>query len=223
MAFETSAHDLLRLSKFASLKKNGLTYDHQNLVYQSAIFRACASIEEYLNTFCEDLLFRFKDKGAKLSEIPANVRASALLNRQADLFKSYIVYGDEVAVLKSLQPNTGVYRLCSDGDTLTNQISKHDILGTRKYPSIKNLKVLFNRLGIIDIMTEAHKRGKKDYTSKLESFLSVREAISHQLPPPLTFKDVKRHFQNVVELMNQFDRIMFAHVAKVSASKFWPT
>ncbi|MES2593874.1 MAG: HEPN domain-containing protein [Verrucomicrobiota bacterium] len=223
IAFEASTDELLRLSRFASIKKNQFSYSHQNLVYQSAIFRACASIEEYLKAFCEDLIFCYKTKGAKLSELPSNLRASALLNRQKELFKSYIVIGDEVSTLKSLQPGYGIYKLCQDEDILSSQLGKHDVLGTQKYPSIKNLKVVFNRLGVGNIMDEAHKRGKKDYKTQLESFLSVREAISHQLPPPLTFEDVKRHFHNVADLLNQFDRILFAHVVKVSAMKYWPS
>lgn len=221
-AFEQSVRDLLRLSRFASLKKNRFSYDHQNLIYQSAIFRACAAIEEYLKTFSEDLLFSFKAQGAKLSDIPTNVRASTLLYRQAESFKTYILHGDEVAMLKRLQPSASVFSVCRDHDLLVNQVGKNDILGTKKYPSIKNLKIVYNRLGISDIMQEAHKRGRKDYTGRLESFLSVREAISHQLPPSLTFQDVDRHFANIIELLNQFDRITFSHLAKVSDKKYWP-
>ncbi len=223
VTFEANAASLLRLCRFASLKKNGFSYDHQNLIFQSAVFRVCAAIEEYLKTFSEDLLFSYTSQGAKLAQLPSNVRASNLLNRQTEIFKSYILNGDEISTLKRLQPSTNTYRVCIDGDLLVKQIGKNDILGTKKYPSLKNLKIIYNRLGIPDIMTEAHKRGKKDYTTRHESFLSVREAISHQLPPPLTFQDVNRHFENVVELLNQFDRITFSHISKISAKKFWPS
>lgn len=222
VSFEQSIGDLLRLSRFASLKKNRISYDHQNLIYQSAIFRACAAIEEYLKTFAEDLLFELKAKAAKLSDVPLNLRASSLLYRQTETFKTYIVNGDEASALKRLQPASFPFSVCRDDDLLVDQIGKNDVLGTKKYPSIKNLKVVYNRLGIPDVIQEAHKRGKKDYTNRLESFLSVREAISHQIPPPLTFEDVKRHFANILELLNQFDRISFSHMSKVSNKKFWP-
>ncbi len=223
ITFEQSADALLRLSRFASLKRNGFSYDHQNLVFQSAIFRACAAIEEYLKTFSEDLLFSFKSQGAKLCDVPSNLRASSLLIRQTADFKKYIILGDEGALLKRLQPSSGIFSVCRDNDSLVNQIGLNELLGTKKYPSIKNIKVVYNRLGIADIMQAAHKRGKKDYTGRLESFLSVREAISHQLPPPLTFQDVKRHFANIAELLNQFDRIAFSHIARVSDKKYWPS
>ncbi len=223
VTFEANASALLRLSRFASLKKNGFSYDHQNLIFQSAVFRVCAAIEEYLKTFSEDLFFSYTSQGAKLADIPSNIRAATLLNRQSEIFKSYILSGDEVATLKKLQPSANTFHVCFDDDLLVKQIGKGDILGTKKYPSLKNLKIIYNRLGITDIMTEAHKRGKKDYTSRHESFLSVREAISHQLPPPLTFQDVDRHFSNLVELLNQFDRISYSHISKISKSKFWPS
>lgn len=223
ITFEQNIEDLLRLSRFASLKKNRFPYVHQNLIFQSAIFRACAAIEEYLKTFTEDLFFEFKRMGAKLSDVPSNARASALLNRQTETLKSYILYGDESATLKRLQPTSTVFSVCRDADLLSNQMGKNDVLGSKKYPSIKNLKIVYNRLGISDIMKEAHKCGKKDYTSRHESFLSIREAISHQIPPPLTFQDVSRNFTNILDLLNQLDRITFSHLVKVSKTKFWPS
>lgn len=223
IVFETSVDELLRLSKLASLKKNRFSYDHQNLVYQSAVFRACASIEEYLKTFCEDLIFSYQSKAAKLVNLPSNLRAAALLNRQKEIFKTYLVYGDEVDVLRRLQPSDGLYKLSRDEDVLNGQIGKHDVLGTQKYPSVKNLKIVFNRLGISDIMNEVNRRGKKDYKTQLESFLNIREAISHQSPPALTFDDVKRHLYHIVDLLNQFDRVLFSQVVKLSNSAHWPS
>ncbi len=221
-SFELNLKKLRELSKTASYKKSQFSYDHKNLVCQSAIFLACASIEEYLKNFFEDLIFEFKSNSAKLSEVPSNARVLKLLNSQTQIIKSFVFNGDETKTIKSLNNSWSNYEIIDDNKILTHHITARDIIGTKKYPSSKNLKVLYNRIGIPDILKIIEAKGHKDYKSLLESFLSVREAISHQAAPTVTYDDVKRHFKNILDLINQMDRVKYSHIVKISGDKFWP-
>ena len=222
VSFEANLKNLLSLSKEASYKNRGFNYDHQNLIYQSGIFLVCASIEEYLKNFIEDLLFEYRTNGAMLNELPDNIRALMMLTSQKDTFKTFVFNGDEPRALKKLQVNSSLYNFMNDSDVYINHFNAKSVIGTKKYPSVKNLKILYNRLGIPNILHSATVRGQTDYKTQLESFLSVREAISHQAPPQLTYTDVKRHFENIKALINILDRIKFSHIVSISNDSYWP-
>ncbi len=222
VSFDSNLDKLLSLSRKASYRNKGFSYDHQNLIYQSGIFLACASIEEYLKNFIEDLIFEYRSNGAVLGELPDNIRALVLLLGQKDIFKTYVFNGDETKSLKKLHPSSPLYRISNNNTPIGNQVKAKFVIGTKKYPSVKNLKILYNRLGINNILQQAHARGQRDYTNQLESFLSIREAISHQAPPSLTFDDIKRNFGNIRSLINSLDRIKYSHVVKHSSNNYWP-
>jgi hypothetical protein len=221
-AFELNLKRLKELSKTASYKKSNFSYDHQNLVCQSAIFLACASIEEYLKNFFEDFVFELGGNSAVLADIPENLRALKLLKSQSSIFKTFILNGDESKSINAINKAWSNYEVTEDAKLLTNQIKSSDIVGTKKYPSPKNLKVLYNRMGIKDVLNQIAAKGKKDYKSQLESFLSVREAISHQAAPTVTHSDVKRHFKNILDIVNQLDRVKYSQITKVSSGLYWP-
>jgi len=220
--FESNLSKLKSLSLNASYKKTNIKYEHRVLIYQSAIFLASASIEEYIKNFFEDLIFEYKSKDAILSDIPENIRALKLLTSQMNIFKTYVNTGDEARSIKAITKAWDNYDIVDNSLKLEYHIKSRDIIGTKKYPSIKNLKILYNRLGINDIIKALEKKGKKDYKSQLESFLSIREAISHQAAPSLTYTDVKRNFENLSDIINQLDRLKYSQIIKLSGNKFWP-
>lgn len=221
-AFESNLRRLRELSKTASYKKSKFCYDHQNLIYQSAIFLACASIEEYLKNFFEDLVFEYNNNAAVLSNLPSNLRALRLLKMQNNILKVFFLNGDEFKSIEAIKKSWDNYKVTNDSELLSSHITSHLIIGTNKYPSIKNLRLLYNRIGVNDVLNKISVKGKKDYKSQLESFLSVREAISHQAAPTLTNDDVKRHFKNILDIINQLDRIKYSQIVKVSGRIYWP-
>ena len=221
--FEDLLGTLLRLSREASFKKSGFSYEHQNLIYQATIFSICAGIEEYSKTFFEDYIYECQSIKVSLNRIPFNLRSMSLLSEQKDLFKYYIFNGDESKTLKKINDSKSTYNVMQDNTVITQNIRAGTILGTNKYPSIKNLKIVYNRIGISDIFQELHRRSKVDITSQLKSFLDIREAISHQTPPPLTYDDIKRHLKNLKNIINFLDRIKYSQLSKISGHNCWPS
>ena len=114
-----------------------------------------------------------------------------------------------------------LYSVVDSTQTLMHHIDSKIIVNDKKYPSPKNLKILFNRIGIKNIFSETDRFGRKDYELILRSFLDVRETIAHQESTDLTFEDVKRNFKNIIDLLDKIDRISFRHVCKISGKKYW--
>ncbi len=222
LEFENKSHELISLARQISYKNVTLSYEHKNLIFQSTVVLLCSSLEEYLRVFVEDLFFSYKSQSATLAEIPVNPRTFALFHKQRTIYEGFINNRDEGKTLDKLNvTNTHLYSVVDPTQTLVHHIDSKIIVNDKKYPSPKNLKILFNRIGIRNIFSETDRAGRKDYELILRSFLDVRETIAHQESTDLTFEDVKRNFKNIIDLLDKIDRISFRHVCKISGKKYW--
>lgn len=219
--FELETVKLKKLAKKISFKSSSLSYEYKQLVYQSCIFLLCARIEDYTKKLIENILYNYRHQGALLSHLPENIRTKALIDTQKPHFKNYYNQSDEKKLIENLRISNNCYDILNDKQLYTNQIKPHHIIGTNKYPSVKNLKILYNRLGIEDIIKQININSQKDLKTSFESFLSLRESIAHQSTNSITFEDIDRHFQNVLNYINHIDRIIYKHICKTSKSTYW--
>jgi hypothetical protein len=220
--FELTYIELLSLARQISFKKVKLSYDHKNMIYQSSIVLLCSSLEEYLRVFIEDMFYRYKINGASLSELPLNPRTFSLFHKQRAIYEAFIHNRDEAKVLEKLKvSNNTLYAVVDDNMILTNQVDAKSIVNDKKYPSPKNIKILYNRIGIKNLFAETNRLGRKDYEFILRSFLDVRETIAHQESTDLTFIDVKRNFENIKDFIDKLDRLTYKHICDVSGQRFW--
>ena len=220
--FETTHSELLSLARQISYKNVVLSYDHKNMIFQSSIVLLCSSLEEYLRVFVEDMFYKYRSNGAKLSDIPLSPRTFSLFKKQQSIYEAFIHKRDEAKIIEKLNiSNAHMYSVIDDNILFTHHIDPKIIVNDKKYPSPKNLKVLYNRIGIKNLFVEINKIGKKDYELILRSFLDVRETIAHQESTDLTFVDVKRNFSNIMDLLDKLDRFSYKHVCSISGQKYW--
>ncbi|MBV8388667.1 MAG: hypothetical protein JO080_02585 [Mucilaginibacter sp.] len=220
--FEKKTDELLNLAKAISYKKVTLSYDHKNLIYQSSIVLLCSSLEEYIRVFIEDLFYNYRLKSALLSKIPINSRTFSLFHKQRTIYEAFVYSRDERTILEKLKvDNPHLYSLIDETKVLTNHIDSRLIVNDKKYPSPKNLKILYNRIGIKNIFPVINGIGRKDYEFLLRSFLDIRETIAHQQPINLTYEDLKRNFINILDLLDKLDRASFSHICRESGMQYW--
>jgi hypothetical protein len=219
--FENNLKLLLKNSRDASFKNANISYNHRIMIFQSSIFLLSASFEGYLKNLIEDLIYSFTINSALLKDLPPNFRSLVLLDSQLNAFKGYINVGDEAKILSKLDTHSLHYSILNDNEIFTNQIKAGLIIGTKKYPSIKNLNILFNRIGVKKIINELNRIGKKDYGLDLKSFLDIRESLAHENAPSITFVDIKRHYKNISEIIGLLDRITYAQIVGHSNVKYW--
>lgn len=219
--YELESAKLIKLSKKVSYKSSPLSYDHKQLINQSCIFLLSARIEDYTKNLIEDLLYSYRTNGATLKNIPKTIRTKTLLDKQVNHYRTYYNSSDEKTLIRNISIENGFYNLVDDTIEFTNQIHPSNIIGTNKYPSIKNLKILYNRIGINDIISELNRKARKDIKTGIESFLSLRESIAHQGAPAITFGDIERHFRLINEAINYIDRVVYSHIKKESGEVYW--
>ncbi len=219
--FEVESFKLEKLAKKVSFKSSPITYEYKQLINQSCIFLLSARIEDYTKNLIEDLIYSYRTKGAILKQIPKNIRTKTMLDKHVNHFRNYYNSSDERALLKSISIENSYYKITDELISFSSQIYPTNIIGSNKYPSIKNLKILYHRLGIEDVIIELNKKAKKDIKITIESFLSLRESIAHQGAPAITFDDITRHFKNIRETINYLDRIVYSHIKKESGEIYW--
>jgi len=219
--FETGSKSLKQVAKKVSYNSSPLKYEQKLLIYQSTMFLMSAKLEEYTKTLIEDLIFSYKSNNALMSDIPENIRTKTLIDNQLSHYKNYTHNSDERKLIDKINCTKAYYDVLDLTSSFSNSINSHIVIATNKYPSVKNLKILYLRIGILDIFKGIAKRGKKDFKSLLESFLSIREAIAHQEAPVLTNQDVERHINNLIEMINNIDRVVYSHINEISGEKYW--
>lgn len=219
--FEEGTISLKRVTKKISFKSSPLTYEQKQLIYQSAIFLMSPKIEAYSETLIEKIIFNYKSKEATINELPDNIVNKTIIDNQLTYYRNFINNSDERKLLEDISHKSPYYKIFNENERICDFIHASSILATNKYPSLKNMKILYFRIGIKDIIKSIHIKGKKNYKGQLESFLSVREAIAHQEGPSLTFEDVERHLNNLIEMINCIDRVVYSHIANVSGEKYW--
>lgn len=212
--------EIQTVSRKADYKKSNVPESALEMIYQAAIFKACAYLEEYLKSIIQDWLYLVEQNGYTCAQIPNNLRLFLISKGQEGAYKAFIFQGDEKALLKKLDKNkyTPLLNLASPVKGL---LDTNLVVGDRKYPSIKNIRRLFVRIGINKIFEDMQRRYSVNHTKPLQSFLDVREAIAHQNPPNLTYADVKMHLEHLRKLVNDLDRTIYSHVVRETGLDCW--
>lgn len=223
ISFENQHKKLHNLAKKISYKSQKLDYDYKNLIFQSSIFLLSAAVEEYMKNIIQDWVYELKNKNATNIDLPSNVRTLFILHNQLTHIANYNYQKDDKKILKALNHSNNYYNITDDSRAIPHYFSYEFIIGGKKYPSVENIKALFLRVGIPDILDIISRKANRDFKNQLESFLNVREAIAHQIAPNLTFNDVGRHFDNIYMFVNLIDRQLFRHIIACSNPKYWPT
>ncbi len=183
------------------------------MTFQCAIFQTSAALESYLKLIIESWFQQLKTN--KLgSVLPSTVRGRIAADRLVPQFESYIASRDEGAIYTYLGGQIDLWSVMVGGAEIPPYLTGKHLHDGRAYPSNKNLKRLFLRLGIPSVHGEIAKLLKRDVDAMIEGFQSVRTAIAHSAPPSITIKDVKRLLHDMKSLVRAIDRVFFRHVVQ---------
>ena len=210
----------LKIARQATLKKNAFPIPMTDMLLQAVIFKTCARLEEYLKDVISDWLFSAIEKKHFAVSLPEDLRWFCVSKAHLAHYKNFINLPDEIQLLEGLKrkPQNG---LLDDSGSIEGRLDPLVVVGDRKYPSVKNIRQLFVRIGLRNLWDMVNRRTRRDFAFVLQSFLDVREAIAHQAPPPLTFVDVRSHIRNVQSFVNAVDRILYSHVLRHHGRKCW--
>ncbi|MGH5635718.1 HEPN domain-containing protein [Citrobacter portucalensis] len=222
--FEQIYSSLLEQVRYVSTIKN-LRIDIVHSVYNNAIFRASAAFEDYIKEVLEDWIDMLNKNNGCLSHLPDEIILFSLFKNQEKNFIKYVAHGSESMVMDDLNKcKDKLKALSTPNSPVKPVIVPNQLIMDKKYPSKKNIKLLFNRFGIKDIFKVMSEKGKKDYDFMLQSFSDSRTELAHSYSSTNITKDtVIDNLNNVKEIVRILDRILYTHVCAKSGSEYWKT
>jgi hypothetical protein len=164
--------------------------DIRDLVFQCAIFQTSAATETYLRLVVESWAQKFKaNKKGKL--ISPSTRAYFAQKQLDPHFAKYRMDGDEKNLAAALKQKDDLWPLMIGTDELPLFFSGSALHDKSSYPSSRNIRRLFARLGIDDMIGKLNANLGRDVEVLIEAFQSIRTALAHSSPPSITILDVE--------------------------------
>lgn len=221
--FESNISLILKACKESKLKKNGLSELALNMILHAAIFKVSALLEEYIKNIITDWLFLVQRNSCLNKELPENLRWFLAANSQINIFRNFLHQQNEEKLIENIKEKKTNLAIIDDNKFVANSLDPRRVVGDRKYPSTKNIKALFIRIGIPKIFEIINKKRGKDFKLITQSFLDIREAIAHQNPPNLPYSDIRMHLHNMLDFVGTLDRVLFNHIIAHSGVSYWRT
>lgn len=213
---------LIDQSKFSTIKKNNINKEIQQTIFKSAIFQTSAALETYLETLLEDWIFLLGKNNKKISEVPEELILWICGKKQSHAFKDFLISGNESKLISQLKALKTIGQYYDPNSLVEGLLYKSDFVNDRKYPSPKNIKMLFARFGIENIFKDLARLGKKDFLKLLESFSDLRTEIAHQHPSKdITYLDLRQQITNIQTFVHYIDRLLHKRIQKISSLDCW--
>lgn len=212
-------HGLRRGSAAASKKRIPLLV--RDMVYHSAIFQASSTLEEYLKQIFDYWVFEVRRKGLKGDSLPSRARFSYFGRELTAELHKYIVASDEKALALKLQSKTDIINFTIGHSTAPPGLDGGFAYKDKKYPSPKNIKSLYSRIGCDNIFDRLSREMKVDAELRLRGFNDIRTAIAHSNPPDLTLEDVNRNLDVISSIIKSLDKINHREFSRDFGGGVW--
>lgn len=205
----------------ASASKKAIPVVVRNMTYQSAIFQASSTLEEYLKQIFDHWLFELKRHGHTGSSIPSRTRFSYFGRELTDTFSQFSHSRDESNLAKKLQDRANVIDFAMGRSHIPPHLTGEIAYKDKKYPSPKNVKSLYARIGCDNIFGRISQELRADAELKLQAFNDLRTSIAHGTPPSLTLLDVKRNLDDVAAIIKCLDKINHKEFSRDFGGGVW--
>ncbi len=202
-------------------RNSKVSSDIRDLVFQAAILQSSAAMEDYIKRTFDAWAFRVKNTAANCNAIPLRTRISFAKGRLVSHFSALNYNADEAQFLRRLEQETTLWQVLQGDLAIPPHFDGTSVYLERKYPSVKNLKVLYARIGVDNIFDQISRIIRSDAEMRLESFNSLRTALAHAQPPQLTYIDVKRNVLEAQSLVRGMDRVAHKTLSTYIGASIW--
>lgn len=196
----------------------------RDYVLSNAIIRTSAKIESYLEDVITDWISELNAAPRPTDQIPSAMRVRHMANAQMiDACRQFIAFQDEMKFSQACAALLGSVAISFGPNGVPcPAVSAPMVLEGRKYPSTKNIKVLFGRLGISSVFSLLNASAGANMQLLIESFNGVRGSLAHVgLPVGYNANDVKRLLREMKRFVRHVDRVLYSHVLNVSGVTTW--
>jgi hypothetical protein len=218
--FKTKIGSLLKASKLA-MNEPEVPSSVRDLAFQCSILQTSAAIEEYIRTLFDGWAFELSKKQLTASPLPHRTKLAIAKEKLSTHFTQYLFQKDEKEFLRKLDAEAHLWPLLTGQTFVPVSFDGSVVYSERKYPSGKNIKVLFSRIGVDNIFDLLSRHVAADAEFQLKSFNDIRTALAHSNPPQLTLLDVERNLQTITKLVNAMDKVVHQTLSRHLGSAIW--
>lgn len=220
--FEEITNELLAQAKQSNMKKHYYASSIIQLVYKAAIFQTSAALEQYIESVIEDWVSLIKKTNKKSKHLPKEAIHYLISKKRLNDYIRYLLDKNESDFINRMISNSSILQLVDPDADVSAFLTNKVLIGDRKYPSVRNYRMVFFRVGIPNIFKALGEKGKGNYQDILQSFNDIRNEIAHEYSSKqLAIEDVKDQIYNMQALVQYTDRILYSHISKVSGNDCW--
>lgn len=195
--------------------------DLRNYVLSASILFLHAKLENYISDIFLGIAQEVAAHISSADEVPAALVGWIFLaDGHLERSRQFVARNDEYAFIST----TGAYiaaELMSDPSGYF-QLARFDGIDSKKYPSVKNVKRMFKRVGIENIFFLLQKRLRRNVEVDLRSFNSMRGQLAHSgVSGQLSYADVRRFMLDVQRMVVAMDKELFYHLRAACNEKVW--
>ena len=207
------------LKKIAPPKRNDP--DLVNYIHGAAILFLSAKLENYISDLFQGIAQEICRNNIPDKDVPNSLLGWIFLRDGNEIAaKRYISNGDEGEYVLTV----GGYlndKIFATTDTYVTE-EKFRNLSDKSYPSVKNLRRMYKRIGINSIFGRLNNRMKRDAAAELESLNSSRGALAHSgISNTHAYSDVKRLITSIKKLVSALDKETFYHLRNENCQSAW--
>lgn len=216
------------LDRLQELKRGALAASRKSIpanvkdmTYQSAIFQASATLEDYIKQIFDHWIFELKNNSHNGDSIPQRARFSYFARELSQAFGKYTYEGDEKALTEKILEKSRLIEFAMGQSLVLPHLTGEFAYKNRKYPSPANIKRLYARIGCDDVFSQLSRNMQSNAELKLQAFNDIRTAIAHGSPPNLTLIDVKRNLEDVSLIIKSLDKINHKEFSSCFGGGVW--
>lgn len=204
-----------------SASKNRIPPKVRDMAFQSAIFQASSTLEEYLKQIFDHWLYELKRNNKTGRNIPSRARFSYAGRELNSEFSRYAYAGDERILAQKIEDKSDVIDFALGYSNVPPHLTGEFAYKDRKYPSPKNIKQLYSRIGCDNVFDLISREINSDAALKLQGFNDVRTSIAHGTAPNITLADIKRNLSDVALIIKALDKINHREFSKYFGGGVW--
>lgn len=198
----------------------------QKYVLSSCMMLGSAKLEVYFEDVIDGWILNINNAGLKASDIPNNLKA-LYLNQVflKSAFKNLIIMDtNESEYIDLISRNLGhnIFNLTRLNERLP-LLESRKVYEKKKYPSPDNIKALFKRIGINNMLNELNRDARADIQRLIESYNDLRSEIAHSgIPVGINDKDVINKLTLLKKVAFHIDRVFLRHITQHNIKNTWP-
>jgi hypothetical protein len=218
--FETSLGEIATVLPLLKSSR-GLHADLKNYVLGASVIFLHAKLENYISDLFNGICQEACRVKLEATQIPESLLGWLFLaDGHLERSRSFVARNDEY----EFATKTGSYinNELLLGRTNYLQLERFKGIADKAYPSVKNLKRMFKRIGINNIFILLKARLKFDVELEIISLNGLRGSLAHSgLDGSLSYKDVKNHIDKIKRTVAALDKETFYHLRRTCPIVFW--